>query len=152
MVMYIIFSASIFAALYNAVNATELMGNILLAVPGGALGSLITIQLSLLVLGCFLDPTAIIMVTVPIFIHVVTLLGYDPVWFGILFVMNMEMAFLTPPFGANIFYMKGVAPKNISVTDIYRSLWPFVLQQLVGLIIVMVFPVIVLWLPAMLFG
>ena len=152
MVMYIIFSASIFAALYNAVNATELMGNILLAVPGGALGSLITIQLSLLVLGCFLDPTAIIMVTVPIFIHVVTLLGYDPVWFGILFVMNMEMAFLTPPFGANIFYMKGVAPKNISVTDIYRSLWPFVLQQLVGLIIVMLFPVIVLWLPAMLFG
>jgi tripartite ATP-independent transporter DctM subunit len=151
MVMWIIFAAAMFAALYNAVNAYELIEKLLLAIPGGALGSLIAIQITLLFLGCFLDPTAIIMVTVPIFIHVVIKLGYDPVWFGVLFVTNMEMAFLTPPFGSNIFYMKGVAPPEISVTDIYRSLWPFVLLQLTGLIIVIAFPAIVLWLPGLLF-
>jgi tripartite ATP-independent transporter DctM subunit len=151
MVMWIIFGASCFAALYNAVNAPELMENILTAVPGGRWGTLITIQLVLIVLGCFLDPTAIIMITVPIFVHVTTKLGFDPIWFGVLFVVNMEMAFLTPPFGSNIFYMKGVAPEGVSITDIYRSIAPFVLLQLTGLIIVIFLPDIILWLPGLLF-
>lgn len=152
MVMWIIFAASCFAAIYSAVNAPELVGRLLMEVPGGRWGALVAIQLMLIFLGCFLDPTAIIMITVPVFIRVVTLLGFDPVWFGVIFVMNMEMAFLTPPFGSNIFYMKGVAPKEVSIGDIYRSIIPFVLLQLTGLVICLIFPQIVLWLPELLFG
>lgn len=152
MVMWIIFAASCFAAIYSAVNAPELVGRLLMEVPGGRWGALVAIQLMLIFLGCFLDPTAIIMITVPVFIRVVTLLGFDPVWFGVIFVMNMEMAFLTPPFGSNIFYMKGVAPKEVLISDIYRSIIPFVLLQLTGLVICLIFPQIVLWLPELLFG
>ncbi len=80
---------------------------------------------------------------------VIKSLGFDPLWFGILFVMNMEMGYLTPPFGFNLFYMKAIAPPGITMTDIYRSIFPFVILQGVGLALVILFPQIALWLPQM---
>ena len=104
-------------------------------------------QVILLILGWFMCMTSMIMIAVPIYMPIINALGVDPVWFGILFVMNMEMAYLTPPFGFNLFYMKGVAPKDTSMGDIYRSVIPFVLLQMFALALVMVFPAIALWLP-----
>ena len=89
-------------------------------------------------------------ITTPLFFPIATGLGFDPVWFGILFVINMEMAFLTPPFGFNLFYIKGVAPKEVTMLDIYRSVFPFVALQALALAIVMIFPATVLWLPHLL--
>ena len=99
-----------------------------------------------------METTGILMISIPIFIPIIAMLGFDPVWFGILFIMNMEMAFLTPPFGWNLFYMKAIAPPGITMGDIYRSIIPFVLLQLFGLIIVMLFPNIALFLPNAIFG
>ena len=106
-------------------------------------------QATYFILGCFLDPTGIIMLTVPIFVPVINALGFNPVWFGVVFVVNMEMAFLTPPYGVNLFYMRGVAPEGVTMGDIYRSIAPFVVLQGIGLILVLLFPQIVLWLPGL---
>ena len=113
---------------------------------------IIGMQVILIILGMFMETTGIAMITLPVFVPLITSLGFDSVWIGILFVINAEMGFLTPPFGVNLFYMKGVVPAGITIADIYRSVIPFVLLQLIGLIIVMLFPQIALWLPNLIFG
>ena len=104
-------------------------------------------QLTFFVLGMFLDPAGVIMITTPVFLPIVNQLGFDPLWFGILFVINMEMAYITPPFGFNLFIMKGVVPPEVSMADIYRSIFPFVALQALCLLLVMIFPDLALWLP-----
>jgi TRAP-type mannitol/chloroaromatic compound transport system permease large subunit len=105
---------------------------------------------SLFFLGMIMDDLPIIMITTPIYVPIITSLGFDPLWYGILFILNMQMAYLTPPFGFVLFYMKGVVPEGITMGDIYRSVGPFIILQAVGLIIVMLFPQIhfhhLLWL------
>ena len=152
MIMWIIYAAASFTALYTAVGAQKLIGKALLALPGGHWGTLIAMQVILLILGCFLEPGGIIKITTPLFIPLVRQLGFDPLWFGVLFVMNMEMAYLTPPVGFNLFYMKAIAPKNITMLDIYHSIGPFVALQATGLVICMLFPQIILWLPNLVIG
>jgi TRAP-type mannitol/chloroaromatic compound transport system permease large subunit len=110
---------------------------------------LITMMISLFFMGMILDDLPIIMITTPIYVPIIQALGFDPLWYGILFILNMQMAYLTPPFGFVLFYMKGVVPPHISMGDIYRSVWPFVLLQALGLILVMLFPKIALWLPSL---
>jgi tripartite ATP-independent transporter DctM subunit len=110
---------------------------------------LIAMQVIFFVLGMFLDPAGIIMLTTPIFVPIVTDLGFDPLWFGILFVINMEMAYITPPFGFNLFIMKGIVPSSIDMTDIYRSIIPFVILQALLLALVMIFPQLATWLPGL---
>ena len=87
------------------------------------------------------------MITLPIYVPIVSALGFDLIWFGVLFVMNMEMGYLTPPFGWNLFIMRGIAPKDVTIGDIYRSIIPFIGLQALGLIIVMAFPSIAMFLP-----
>jgi len=152
MVIWIVFAASVFTSLYAVTGAIDLTRDLLMEVPGGRWGALITMQLMFFVMGCFFDPTGIVMLTTPIFFPVVRELGFDPIWFGILFVVNMEMGFLTPPFGFNLFYMKGVVPPGVTMGDIYKSVIPFVGLQAIGLIIIMIFPQIALWLPGMMLG
>ena len=108
-------------------------------------------QVVLLVLGCVMDTVGIIMITVPVFVPIVAALGFDPVWFGVLFIINMEIGFLTPPFGYNLFYLKGVAPPSVTMADLYLSIIPFVLLMILGLLICIVFPDIILYLPRLLF-
>jgi TRAP-type mannitol/chloroaromatic compound transport system permease large subunit len=152
MVMWIIFGAAIFTNLYTAIGAQDFAHKLLTLLPGGAWGTLIGMQIILLILGCFLDPTGIIMITTPIFFPVALSLGFDPVWFGVLYCINMELGFITPPFGFNLFYMQSVAPEGVSMVDIYRSIYPYILLGIFSIIVCMIFPGIVLWLPNLIFG
>ncbi|MCK5349361.1 MAG: TRAP transporter large permease subunit, partial [Desulfobacula sp.] len=92
-----------------------------------------------------------VMITVPVFLPIIVELGYDPVWFGVLFMTQVQMDYLTPPFGFTLFYMKGVAPPEVSMGDIYRSITPFVLIQLAVVIFILLCPKVVMWLPNLLF-
>jgi TRAP-type mannitol/chloroaromatic compound transport system permease large subunit len=112
-----------------------------------AWGVLITMQISLFVLGMLMDDFAIVMLCVPIYVPVIKALGFDTLWFAMLFMVNMQMAYLTPPYGFNLFYMKSIVPPGITMGDIYRSIVPFVALQMVGLILVMIFPQLAVWLP-----
>lgn len=147
MIIWILIGAYCFTSVYTGTGAHELMEKILLSIPGGRYAILITMQLVFFILGCILDPVGIIMICTPVFVPVIKSLGFDPLWFGVLFIMNMEMGYLTPPFGFNLFYMKAIVPPGITMGDIYRSIVPFVILQGVGLIIVVIFPEIALWLP-----
>jgi tripartite ATP-independent transporter DctM subunit len=147
MVMWIVFAASMFTALYAAVGADQLVKDALSYVPGGKWGTVLGMQFIWIIMGCFLDPIGIMLLTVPLFFPIIVQLGFDPVWFGVLFVVNMEMAFLTPPFGFNLFYMRSVAPKDVSMLDIYKAVLPFITLQFLALLLMMVFPELITWLP-----
>lgn len=149
MIIWIVMGAYCFTAIYHVSGAAQILEGMLLAIPGGRYAILVAIQLTLLLLGMILDPAGIIMICTPVFVPIITALGFDPLWFGVLFVINMEAGYLTPPFGFNLFYMRAVAPPEITMGDIYQSVGPFVLLQITGLAIVVVFPQIALWLPGM---
>lgn len=151
MIMWIVFGAAVFTAVYHLIGAPGIVEDILTGVPGGSWIPVALMILILIVLGCFLDPGAITMITIPIFIPIVVSLGFEPLWFGILFVITMEMGYLTPPFGMNLFVMKGVVPPGITMGDIYRSIIPFVLLQFAGLMVIVAFPQLALWLPSLMF-
>jgi len=146
MVIWIVFAASAFTALYAVTGAASLVGSLVKGV-GDPWMVIITMQLILFVLGMFFDPTGIVLLTAPIFFPIVVSLGFDPLWFAILFVINMELAYLTPPFGFNLFYMKAVVPPGITMMDIYKSQTPFVLLMILGLVLCMIFPGIITVLP-----
>jgi tripartite ATP-independent transporter DctM subunit len=147
LIIWILIGAYAFTAVYTGTGAHVLMEHIMMSIPGGRWAILITMQIIFFILGCILDPVGIIMICTPVFVPVITALGFDPLWFGVLFIMNMEMGYLTPPFGFNLFYMKAIVPPGITMSDIYRSIVPFVIIQGIGLIIVIIFPEIALWLP-----
>ncbi len=149
MIIWILIGAYCFTSVYTGTGAHELMEHLLLSIPGGRYAILFTMQIVFFILGCILDPAGIIMICTPVFVPVIKALGFDPLWFGVLFIMNMEMGYLTPPFGFNLFYMKAIAPPGVTMTDIYRSIVPFVILQGIGLVIVIIFPQIALWLPSL---
>ena len=147
LIIWILIGAYGFTAVYTGTGAHVLMEHIMMSIPGGRWAILFTMQIIFFILGCILDPVGIIMICTPVFVPVITALGFDPLWFGVLFIMNMEMGYLTPPFGFNLFYMKAIVPPGITMGDIYRAVVPFVILQGIGLIIVVIFPEIALWLP-----
>jgi len=149
MIIWILIGAYCFTSVYTGTGAHELMEHLLLSIPGGRYAILFTMQIVFFILGCILDPAGIIMICTPVFVPVIKALGFDTLWFGVLFIMNMEMGYLTPPFGFNLFYMKAIAPPGVTMTDIYRSIVPFVILQGIGLVIVIIFPQIALWLPSL---
>lgn len=107
-------------------------------------------QLIMLLLGFIIDEFIIVLMCAPIFTPIAVSLGYDPIWFGILMILNIEIAVQTPPYGFALFYLKGIAPPGITMLDIYKSITPFVLLKLLVLVIVMMFPELVTWLPSQL--
>jgi tripartite ATP-independent transporter DctM subunit len=147
MIMWILFGAYCFSAAYHGMGANQLMENVMQHIPGGPWGTIIFIQLIIFVLAMVLDPAGIMMISVPVFLPIVKAHGFDPLWFGILFVINMEIGYMTPPFGFNLFYLKGIVPRGITMIDIYRSVIPYTLVESAGLALVMIFPQIALWLP-----
>ena len=147
MIMWILFGAYCFSAAYHGMGANQLMENVMQHIPGGPWGTIIFIQLIIFVLAMVLDPAGIMMISVPVFLPIVKAHGFDPLWFGILFVINMEIGYMTPPFGFNLFYLKGIVPPGITMVDIYRSVIPYTLVESAGLALVMIFPQIALWLP-----
>jgi tripartite ATP-independent transporter DctM subunit len=148
MVIWIVFAASVFTSLYAVTGAASLVGSLIKDVGEPWMVIMVMVMI-LFVLGMFFDPSGIVLLTAPIFFPIVMSLGYDPLWFAIIFVINMELAYLTPPFGFNLFYMKAVTPPGITMMDIYKSQTPFVLLMLFGMILCMVFPGIILWLPSL---
>jgi tripartite ATP-independent transporter DctM subunit len=151
MVMWTIFGANIFVGLYVMVGGGKFVTELLLGSGLSRWGIIIVMQLILIFLGCFIDWVGIIMLCVPIFGPIVRHLGFDAIWFGVLFATNMQISFLSPPFGYALFYLKGVAPPQISTTDIWLSAAPFMGLQVVGVVLVMIFPQIILWLPSLLY-
>jgi len=147
MVLWVIFGASLFVAVFTGAGGGTLVEHVLLGVIQNPQLILLTMMAVLFILGCFLDTLAIILLTAPIFSPIIVTLGFNPVWFGIIFNVNLQMAYITPPFGYSLFYLKGVAPKGITIVDIYRSIWPFVILQALGLVVCILFPKSVLWLP-----
>ena len=103
--------------------------------------------ISFVVLGTFLDDTAMLVIVAPLYIPLVIKLGFNPIWFGVLYTVTCQIAYITPPFGYNLFLMRAMAPPEITLFDIYRSIIPFVFLMVISLIILMAFPQITLWLP-----
>jgi tripartite ATP-independent transporter DctM subunit len=151
MIMWILFGAYSFSAAYHAMGGPHLIEGLMAHIPGGPWGTMIFIQFVIFLLAMVLDPAGIMLITVPVFLPVVKAHGFDPLWFGILFVINMEIGYMTPPFGFNLFYLKGIVPPGITMADIYRSVVPYTLVELSGLVLVMIFPGIATWLPNQLF-
>lgn len=147
MILWIIIGGSCFSSLYTAVGAVDLIKETIGSLPLSRYVILAGMQIILIILGCLMDPGGIIMICAPIMVPVIKALGFDPVWFGVLFIVNMEMAYLTPPLGFNLFYMKAIVPKSITMGDIYKSVTPFVGLQALALIICILFPEIIVWLP-----
>ena len=147
MIMWILFGAYCFSAAYHGMGAHQLIENLMRNIPGGPWGSIIFIQVVIFLLAMVLDPAGIMMICVPVFLPIVKAHGFDPLWFGILFVINMEIGYMTPPFGFNLFYLKGIVPPGITMGDIYRSVIPYTIVESTGLALVMIFPQIAVWLP-----
>jgi tripartite ATP-independent transporter DctM subunit len=151
MVLWTMFGANVFVALYVMVGGGEFVTEVLVGSGLSRWVILGIMQLILIFLGCFIDWVGIIMLCIPIFGPIIRKLGFDPIWFGVLFSVNLQMSFLTPPFGYALFYLKGVAPPEISTTDIWRSAAPFIGLQFVGLVLCMAFPDIILIVPKLLY-
>ena len=109
-------------------------------------------QLSYIVLGMFLDDTAMLVIVAPLYIPLIIELEFNPIWYGVLYTITCQIAYMTPPFGYNLFLMKAMAPKEITLVDIYHSIIPFVVVMVFGLSIVMAYPDIALWLPNLVYG
>ena len=144
--------ATAYSLVLRGLGGDTLMERLLLGLPFGPDGVLLTILLATFVLGFFLDWIEITLIVLPLVAPVVVGLGFDPVWFTVLFAVCLQTSFLTPPVGFAIFYLKGVAPEGIDVRTIYRGVAPFVLLQAIGGAIVYLWPSLVTWLPAQAYG
>ena len=150
--MWILFSAQAFAAVYMGLGASRMVVQLVETYEIGWWTMLIAIQVVWFLLGLVIDAWSILMITLPILLPLLPMYGFDPLWLGVLYAVNTQTGYLTPPFGTMLFMMKGIAPKGITMTDIYRSITPFVITQLVCLALCIMFPAMVLWLPRLLFG
>ena len=151
-ILWLVFGATALIGVYNLMGGIDFITNLMTGLPFPPFVILLIMMAILLVLGFFIDWIGIMMLTMPVFVPIVVEMGYDPIWFGILFCMNMQISYLSPPFGPAAFYLKGVAPPEISLQDIYNSLWPFMGLQILALGIVMKFPQLALWLPSLAYG
>ncbi len=153
MFMWIILAALCFGAVFDGIGAARAIES--LFITNWNLSPwevLIMMQLSYLFMGMFLDDTAMLVIVAPLYVPLVKILGFDPVWYGVLYTITCQIAYMTPPFGYNLFLMRAMAPPEITLTDIYRSISPFVLVMVLALILVMTFPQIALWLPNMVYA
>ncbi|MCG9681294.1 TRAP transporter large permease subunit [Vibrio sp. Isolate23] len=146
MIMWIGIGASALVGIYNLMGGIDFVEEVILGLSGGSpLATLLIMMVVLLVLGMFLDWVGVALLTMPIFVPIISSLGYDPVWFGVVFCLNMQVSFLSPPFGPAAFYLKSVAPKDISLGEIFSSLLPFIGLQIFVLSLVIMFPDLAMW-------
>ncbi len=148
MFMWIILAALCFGAVFDGIGAVKAIETLFIErwelSPWGVL---IMMQLSYILMGIFLDDTAMLVIVAPLYVPLIIALGFNPIWYGVLYTITCQIAYMTPPFGYNLFLMRAMAPKEISLIDIYRSIIPFVLVMCLGLAVVMIFPEIATWLP-----
>jgi tripartite ATP-independent transporter DctM subunit len=153
MFLWIILAALCFGAVFDGLGAVHGLRYLFLEKWGlDPWTVLIMMQLSYLLMGTFLDDTAMLVIVAPLYVPIVIALGFDPIWYGVLYTITCQIAYMTPPFGYNLFLMRAMAPPEITLADIYRSIVPFVLVMIIGLAIVMIFPQVALWLPNQYYG
>jgi TRAP-type mannitol/chloroaromatic compound transport system permease large subunit len=151
MVFVILIGASLFALVFRELGGDESVRHALEAVPGGVFGALAVVMLVMFLLGFFLDFIEITFVVVPIVAPILLMMGVDPVWLGVLMALNLQTSFLTPPFGFALFYLRGVAPPELTTGAIYRGAAPFVVIQLLAILAVATLPWLATWLPGVLY-
>ena len=149
MVIFILLGSTAFSFIFQGLNGEHVMSTLLSSIPGGQIGFLTVSMLVVLLLGFFIDFFEIAFIVVPLFVPIAQQLGIDLVWYGVVLGANLQTSFLTPPFGFALFYLRGVAPPEITTSDIYRGAIPFVILQLVVLLLIIIFPGIVSFLPSL---
>lgn len=152
MVFWLVFGTNALIGVYNAIGGISFAKALLIGISSDPTVIIAVMIIVLILLGFFLDWIGILFLTMPIFLPTLIALGYDPIWFGIVFNLAMQIAYLTPPFGPACFYLKGVAPPEVTLSDIFAAQWPFIALQLIALILVASFPAIALWLPTLVYG
>ncbi|WP_296479309.1 TRAP transporter large permease subunit [Roseinatronobacter sp.] len=152
MFLWIILAALAFGAVFDGLRAVDFVRALFMENLGlGRWEILILMQISFILMGMFLDDMAMLVIVAPLYVPIVRMLEFDLIWYGVLYTITCQIAYMTPPFGYNLFLMRAMAPKEVSLGDIYRSIIPFVGVMIVGLGLVMAFPQIALWLPGVLF-
>ena len=153
MFMWVILAALCFGAVFDGLGAVHAIESLFLEQWNlSPWGVLIMMQLSYIIMGMFLDDTAMLVIVAPLYVPLVISLGFNPIWYGVLYTVTCQIAYMTPPFGYNLFLMRAMAPKEITLIDIYRSIIPFVLIMTLGLALIMIYPQIALWLPNLIYG
>ncbi len=147
MVGWTMIGAGAFGSVFSGLGGNTLVANIAMNMPGGPNMVLAVSGVFIFVLGMFLEPGAIIFLAVPIIIPILTRMSFDPLWLGLAFNFILQTAYLSPPFGLSLFYLKGCAPDDIDIVAIYKSSVPFILLQILAVVIIFFFPSIVMWLP-----
>ena len=145
MVLFLLIGSTAFALVFRGLNGDLWIEQLLTNLPGGVIGLLIVANLTVFILGFFIDFFEIAFIVIPLLVPAAALLGVDLVWFGVMLGMNLQMSFLTPPFGFALFYLRGVAPPEISTGQIYRGVVPFIVIQAIGLLVIIVWPELVTW-------
>jgi tripartite ATP-independent transporter DctM subunit len=164
MVMWIFFGATMFVGFFIVKGGQTFVSDLIIGTGLPAYGILLLMMVVLFILGMFLDWVGILLLTVPIFLPILKTLAFSgvfgidgvpasslPLWYGVIFMVNMQMAFLSPPFGYSLFYLKSVAPPQITMALIFRAAIPFICLQALGLTLCIIFPKIILWLPSLLY-
>jgi TRAP-type mannitol/chloroaromatic compound transport system permease large subunit len=151
MIFATILTASIFSLVFVGLGGDETIKTILTAMPGGPLGALVFCMALVFVLGFFLDFVEITVIVLPLIVPVLILMGHDPVWLAVLIAINLQTSFLTPPFGFSLFYLRGAAPPEITTGQIYAGVAPFIVLQIIGVVVIWLMPAIATWLPGVVF-
>ena len=152
MIMMIAVGASFFSTVFVTLGGDDVIIGLFSNLPFGRWGALLVIMVLLILLGMFIDWMGIIFIVVPLITPIAAELGFDPIWFAVLVMLNLQISFLTPPFAYSIFYLKGITPPDVKTTDIYRGVIPFVGLQILAVLLCVLFPQLLTWLPGYLIG
>ena len=152
MVFFILVGASIFSLVFRGFGGEELVHSMFQQMPGGMWGALGIVMLVIFLLGFILDFIEITFVVVPIVAPVLLAMGLDPVWLGVMIAINLQTSFLTPPFGFALFYLRGVAPASVETSDMYRGVIPFIILQLLLMLMLSIWPQLATWLPGLMYN
>jgi tripartite ATP-independent transporter DctM subunit len=147
MIGWLAFVATAYSSVFFGVGGRKMVQEFLLLMPGGALGAIVVTFVIIFIMGMFVDATLIVVLCAPMFVPILQSMGVNIVWYGILFCIMTELGYFTPPFGFSIYILKSVAPKDVTIGDVYKSTWPFVGVQVVAVAFLIAFPAISLWLP-----
>ncbi|UNC92932.1 TRAP transporter large permease [Candidatus Contubernalis alkaliaceticus] len=151
-IMFIVLAADMFAGVFLRAGANRFVRDLILGMDVSPLGTIIIMVLILYVCGMFMDWIGMIYIFIPIFSPIVATLGYDPLWFGVVFCIILQLSYLTPPFAYNVFYLKSIAPKEITIGEMYKGVLPYIAVQLVFLILIIAYPNIILYVPNLIAG
>jgi TRAP-type mannitol/chloroaromatic compound transport system permease large subunit len=152
MIFMIFIGAAFFSLVFRGLGGDDLISELLTDLPGGVFTAMLIVMILMFILGFFLDFIEITYIVVPVVAPILLMMGVDPIWLGIMIAINLQTAFLTPPFGFALFYLKGVAPPELKTPQLYQGAVPFILIQLSMLVVIAIWPEIVTWLPSQVYS